>query len=35
MPAIIVEHISKNFGNLRAVDDVSFDVESGEIFGLL
>jgi ABC-2 type transport system ATP-binding protein len=35
MPAIIVEHISKNFGNLRAVDNVSFDVESGEIFGLL
>ncbi len=35
MPAIIVDHISKNFGNLRAVDDVSFNVESGEIFGLL
>ncbi len=35
MPAIVVDHISKNFGNLRAVDDVSFDVESGEIFGLL
>ncbi len=35
MPAIIVDHISKNFGNLRAVDDVSFTVESGEIFGLL
>ena len=35
MPAIIVDHISKNFGNLKAVNDVSFDVEPGEIFGLL
>lgn len=35
MPAIIVDHISKNFGNLKAVNDVSFDVQSGEIFGLL
>jgi ABC-2 type transport system ATP-binding protein len=35
MPAIIVDHISKNFGNLKAVDDVSFDVSGGEIFGLL
>ena len=35
MPAIIVDHISKNFGSLKAVNDVSFDVEPGEIFGLL
>lgn len=35
MPAIIVDRISKNFGSLRAVDDVSFTVEAGEIFGLL
>jgi ABC-2 type transport system ATP-binding protein len=35
MPAIIVDHISKNFGSLKAVDDVSFDVQPGEIFGLL
>lgn len=35
MPTIITEHIKKSFGNVRAVDDVSFSVEPGEIFGLL
>ena len=35
MSAIMVNSISKSFGNLRAVDDVTFEVESGEIFGLL
>lgn len=35
MPAIVIDHISKNFGSLKAVDDVSFDVQPGEIFGLL
>ena len=35
MPALVVEHISKTFGAQRAVDDVSFSVEGGEIFGLL
>jgi len=35
MSAISVEHISKTFGATRAVDDVSFAVEKGEIFGLL
>ena len=35
MPAIIVDHISKTFGSLKAVNDVSFTVEPGEIFGLL
>lgn len=34
-PAIHVEHITKNYGDFRAVDDVSFDVHSGEIFALL
>ncbi|HEY7388874.1 MAG TPA: ATP-binding cassette domain-containing protein [Bryobacteraceae bacterium] len=33
--AIQVEHISKRFGALQAVNDVSFTVRSGEIFGLL
>ena len=33
--AIEVSHISKRFGALQAVDNVSFDVESGTIFGLL
>jgi ABC-2 type transport system ATP-binding protein len=36
MPAAIeVEHIVKKFGDFTAVDDVSFAVERGEIFGLL
>jgi len=33
--AIAVEGISKRFGALLAVDNVSFTVQSGEIFGLL
>lgn len=35
MPAVEISHIVKTFGSLRAVDDVSFTVEPGEIFGLL
>lgn len=35
MSSIIVEHISKQFGQTRAVRDVSFEVVPGEIFGLL
>jgi ABC-2 type transport system ATP-binding protein len=30
-----VENLSKNFGNLKAVDGVSFEVMEGEIFGFL
>ena len=33
--AIEVEHIVKRFGDFTAVDDVSFYVKEGEIFGLL
>jgi ABC-2 type transport system ATP-binding protein len=33
--AIEVDHIVKKYGNFTAVDDVSFDVKEGEIFGLL
>ena len=32
---ITVEHLTKEFGALRAVDDVSFEVQRGEIIGLL
>ncbi len=35
MNPIEVSHVAKSFGNTRAVVDVSFVVESGEIFGLL
>ncbi|MEM2119468.1 MAG: ATP-binding cassette domain-containing protein [Archaeoglobaceae archaeon] len=32
---VVVEKLVKDFGNFRAVDEVSFEVEEGEIFGLL
>lgn len=32
---ITVDHLSRSYGELRAVDDVSFRVERGEIVGLL
>jgi ABC-2 type transport system ATP-binding protein len=32
---IEVEHVSKHFGAVRAVDDVSFKIEEGEIVGFL
>lgn len=35
MPAIEVEHVTKTFGSTCAVNDVSFTIEHGEIFGLL
>ena len=34
-PVIAVEHLRKRYGATVAVDDVSFEVRSGEIFGLL
>ena len=33
--AIVVDHITKKYGDFTAVDDVSFKVHQGEIFGLL
>ena len=35
MPAISVENISKSFGRVKALDHVSFEVERGELFGLI
>lgn len=35
MPALIVRDLYKNFGKIRAVDGISFDVAEGEIFGLI
>ena len=32
---IEVEHLTKRFGNFTAVDDITFDVRRGEIFGFL
>jgi len=34
-PAIIVSSLSKHFGEVRAVDGLSFEVNAGEIFGLV
>ena len=34
-PILLVEHLGKSFGALKAVDDVSFTVGAGEIVGLL
>ncbi len=30
-----VEHLSQHFGKLKAVNDVSFDIKKGEVFGLV
>jgi len=35
LPAIVVDGLLKNYGQLRAVDGVSFKVEKGEVFSLL
>jgi ABC-2 type transport system ATP-binding protein len=32
---VSARNVSKSFGNLRAVDDVSFDIEKGRIMGLI
>ncbi|MEV0460092.1 ABC transporter ATP-binding protein [Catellatospora methionotrophica] len=34
-PTIKVEELRKSYGELRAVDGVSFDVQTGEFFGIL
>jgi len=35
MSILKVENISKHFGNLKAVDELSFEVTAGEVFGFL
>jgi len=34
-PAIVVDNLTRDFGSFRAVDNVSFTVQQGEIFGFL
>lgn len=34
-PVILIEHLKKRYGETEAVKDISFTVESAEIFGLL
>jgi ABC-2 type transport system ATP-binding protein len=35
MPSIEVTSVKKHYGDLKAVDDISFTVKEGEVFGLL
>lgn len=35
MKVITADHLTKRFGSFTAVDDISFEVEQGEIFGFL
>ena len=35
MSVLQLEKISKNFGAIQALIDVSFDIEEGEIVGLM
>jgi ABC-2 type transport system ATP-binding protein len=34
-PVIALDHLSKNYGKVRAVQDLSFTIEAGTIFGFL
>jgi ABC-2 type transport system ATP-binding protein len=34
-PAVAVEHLTKRYGSLVAVDDISFQVRTGEVFAFL
>jgi ABC-2 type transport system ATP-binding protein len=34
-PAIIIEHLTKKYEDVKAVDNLSLRVEKGELFGLL
>jgi len=34
-PTVTISHVAKSFGSVHAVEDVSFEVYAGEIFGLL
>jgi ABC-2 type transport system ATP-binding protein len=35
MPAIVVDQLHKSYGDVRAVDGLSFEVAEGEVYGLL
>src|SRR5260370_661853 len=34
-PVIVLDHLSKSFGNVHAVQDLSLQIEAGSIFGFL
>ena len=33
--SLVIDHVTKRFGDIVALDDASFTVEPGRIFGLL
>lgn len=35
MEAIVIDNLSKNYGKVKALDNVSFSVRNGELFGLI
>jgi ABC-2 type transport system ATP-binding protein len=35
MPVLSIDHLSKNYGAVRALSDVSFKVDKGTVFGIL
>jgi len=35
MPSLVLSHLRKRFGDLQALDDLSFSVAAGEIFGFV
>ena len=35
MDAIVVNNVSKSYGQVQALSDVSFSVSKGEVFGLI
>ena len=35
MKAVEVEHISKSYGKVMALQDISFEVNRGELFGII
>jgi ABC-2 type transport system ATP-binding protein len=35
MSVVVVRNLVKDYGSSRAVDGISFEIESGEVYGLL
>ena len=35
MEAIVIDNLSKSYGKVKALDNVSFSVRNGELFGLI
>ena len=35
MTMLAIEHLRKRFGEVQALDDVTFSVRQGEVFGFL